>query len=683
MQCPRCQHENSAKAKFCEECASPLARTCSNCSTPLSPTAKFKTYYAQLRVDPLPPENAGALLGGEPALQPLTRLLIDRTDGNPFFLEESVRSLVETGTLAGERGAYRLLKAAEALQIPATAQVVLAARIDRLAPEDKRLLQTASIIGKDLPYRLLHAIADMEEPALRAGLARLQGAEFLYEIQLFPEPEYTFKHALTHEVTYGSVLQGRRRTLHARVVGAIEELYADRLVEQFERLAHHALRGEMREQAVPYLRQAGLKAAERSALREARAWFEEALSILRVLPESRPALEQAFEIRFELRLVLNQLGEIHLALGRLREAETLDDDRRGRVWAFMANSHALLGELDEALTFGNRALAIARGVGRLQIRILATALLEQVHFLRGEYGRTIEVAVDNVTVLPVNSVAKTVGGGAWLPVFDRFYLGMGLAELGRFAEAAEYAAEAIALAEPTNHSFTIALASGAAGVPHLLKGDWQKAHLCIERVIPALRSGSIALLLLHFVAASALILVQCGEASEAMNRVQEAQQILEYRRAGGSVGDLGLSYQWLGSACLLVGRLDSAESLAHQALECSPVQFGFAAHIQHLLGNIASHPPVRCRERGGLLSEGAGAGRASRHAPPHRPLPSRARQALPAHGQWRPSPRTPRHRDDDVPRNGHAVLAGAGRGGPGHLGGVYGVRSANRSLTLP
>jgi class 3 adenylate cyclase/tetratricopeptide (TPR) repeat protein len=558
-----------------------------------------KTYYAQLRVDPLPPENAGALLGsllgGDPALQSLTRLLIDRTDGNPFFLEESVRSLVETGTLAGERGAYRLLKPAEALQIPATAQVVLAARIDRLAAEDKRLLQTASIIGKDLPYRLLHAIADMEEPALRARLARLQGAEFLYEIQLFPEPEYTFKHALTHEVTYGSVLQDRRRTLHARVVGAIEELYADRLVEQFERLAHHALRGEMREQAVPYLRQAGLKAAERSALREARAWFEEALSILRVLPESRSALEQAFEIRFELRLVLNQLGEIHLALDRLREAETLaetlnDDDRRGRVWAFMANSHALLGELDEALTFGSRALAIARGVGRPQIRILATAMLEQVHYLRGEYGRAIELAVDNVTALPVNSVAKTIGGGAWLPVFDRFYLAMGLAELGRFAEAAEYAAEAIALAEPTNHSFTIALASGAAGVPHLLKGDWPKAHLCIEHVIPALRSGSIALLLLHFVAASALILVQCGEASEAMNRVQEAQQILEYRRAGGSVGDLGLSYQWLGSACLLAGRLDSAQSLAHQALECSPVQFGFAAHIQHLLGDIASHP---------------------------------------------------------------------------------------------
>jgi class 3 adenylate cyclase/tetratricopeptide (TPR) repeat protein len=558
-----------------------------------------KTYYAQLRVDPLPPENAGALLGsllgGDPALQPLTRLLINRTDGNPFFLEESVRGLVETGTLAGGRGAYRLLKPAETLQIPATAQVILAARIDRLSPEDKRLLQTASIIGKDLPYRLLHAIADPDESTLRAGLARLQGAEFLYEIQLFPEPEYTFKHALTHEVAYKSVLQDRRRTLHARVVGAIEELYADRLVEQIERLAHHALRGEIRERAVPYLRQAGLKAAERSALREARAWFEEALGILRVLPESRPTLEQAFEILIDLRPVLSYLGEILLLLERLREAETLaeklnDDDRRGRVCAFLTGSYALLGQLDEALESGTRALVSARRLGRLELRILATALLEQVHWLRGEYARAVELAVDNIAALPSNLVPMNSAGAAWLPVFDRFYLATSLAELGRFAEAAEHAAEAIALAEPTNHLFTIALAYGAAAVPHLLKGDWPKAHLLTERGIPALRSGSVALLLLPFVAASALILAQLGEASEAMNRVQEAQQLLEYRRAGGSVGDLGISYEWLGTACLLLGRLDAAQSLAHHALECSPVQFGFAAHVQHLLGDIATHP---------------------------------------------------------------------------------------------
>ena len=158
-----------------------------------------KTYYRQLRIDPLPPESAEellkALLGNDAGLQPLKRLLIERTEGNPFFLEESVRTLVETKVLTGERGAYRLAKASQALQIPATAQAILAARIDRLAPEDKRLLQAASVVGKDVPFALLQALVEGPEETLRGGLARLQAAEFLYEARLFPDLEYTFRHA--------------------------------------------------------------------------------------------------------------------------------------------------------------------------------------------------------------------------------------------------------------------------------------------------------------------------------------------------------------------------------------------------------------------------------------------------------------------------------------------------------
>ena len=154
-----------------------------------------------------------------------------------------MRTLVETGALVGERGAYRLTRPVETLQVPATVQTILAARIDRLPPEEKQLLQAASVIGKDVPYALLAAIAEQPDETLRRGLAHLQEAEFLYETQLFPDLEYTFKHALTHEVTYGSLLQDRRRKLHAQIVSAIERLYADRLSEQVERLAHHALRG--------------------------------------------------------------------------------------------------------------------------------------------------------------------------------------------------------------------------------------------------------------------------------------------------------------------------------------------------------------------------------------------------------------------------------------------------------
>jgi predicted ATPase len=208
-----------------------------------------KSYYLQLRIDPLPPESAAelltALLGEDRALDQLKRMLVERTEGNPFFLEESVQTLIETKVLIGSRGACHLAQPVEHIRVPATVQAVLAARIDRLTPTEKRLLQAAAVVGKDVPYPILAAIADEPEGVLRPSLAHLQATEFLYETSLYPEPEYTFKHALTHEVAYGSLLQERRCDLHARIVEAIEQLYPDRLGEHVERLAHHAIRGEL------------------------------------------------------------------------------------------------------------------------------------------------------------------------------------------------------------------------------------------------------------------------------------------------------------------------------------------------------------------------------------------------------------------------------------------------------
>src|SRR5262245_61667331 len=205
-----------------------------------------KTYYTQVRLDPLPPESAeellNALLGSDPSVEPLKGLLSGRTGRNPLFIEESVRTLVETHVLLDERGAYRVSQPVDTIHVPATVQAILAARIDRLPPEDKRLLETAAVIGKDVPFTLLLAIASESEEGLRQRLANLQTAEFLYEARLFPDLEYTFKHALTHEVAYGSLLHERRRDLHARLVEAIETLHRDRLSEQVERLAQHALR---------------------------------------------------------------------------------------------------------------------------------------------------------------------------------------------------------------------------------------------------------------------------------------------------------------------------------------------------------------------------------------------------------------------------------------------------------
>src|SRR5439155_16379882 len=189
------------------------------------------THYSQIRLDALSTEIAGelldALLGEDPGLAPLKELLVDR--GNPFVLEETVRTLVETQALEGPRGRYRLTQPVQTIQVPSTVQAILAARIDRLASEDKRLLQVASVVGKDVAFVLLQAIAELPDEALRRGLESVQAAEFLHETGLYPDLAYTFKHALTHEVTYGTLLQDRRETLHARTAGGIERLYPERV----------------------------------------------------------------------------------------------------------------------------------------------------------------------------------------------------------------------------------------------------------------------------------------------------------------------------------------------------------------------------------------------------------------------------------------------------------------------
>jgi len=357
----------------------------------------------------------------------------------------------------------------------------------------------------------------------------------------------------------------------------------------------------LREKALRYLREAGVKAAARSALQDARGRFEQALGVLEALPEGQSTLEEGFEIHLELRSVLNLLGEVRPSLEYLRKAEALaerldDDRRRGRVCAVMTNVHAILGELDEALVTGSRALESAGRLGDLRLRILTTSYLVQVHYLRGEYERVVELATDNLAALPAEWADENLGGGAALPsVYDRCWLAQSLAQLDRFAEAAEFEAEALRLAEPTHHAFNVGRAYLAAGMIHLLKGDWCSL---IERGIAVLRSGNVVLLLPVLVASSAWVLAQIGETSEALDRLQEGEQLLGRAAARGAVVHEGWDYHSLGRTCLRLGRLDEARRLGERAFESSPSQVGFVAHALHLLGDIAIHPDRFDAERG-------------------------------------------------------------------------------------
>ena len=558
-----------------------------------------KVNYTRISLDSLPPESVDelldSLLGDDPSLKPLKHLLVETTARNPLFIEENVRALVETQSLAGERGAYRLAQPVATILVPATLQAILAARIDRLPADEKLMLETAAVIGKDVPFALLQTVVDDNEATLRQRLNELQVAEFLHETHRSLDLEYTFKHAVTHEVAYNSVLPERRRVLHARIAEAIEQLHAGRLMEHVERLAHHTLKGEVWEKAVHYLRQAGNKAAARSALPEAQGWFEQALGVLAALPGNRFTLEQAFDIRLELRAVLGPLGEPGLIRERLREAEALaerlnDDRRRGRVCASLTNVHALLGALDEGLVTGTRALEVAGRLGDLPLRILTTTFLEQVHYFRGEYERVVELATDNLAAVPADRLDEQFGPDAPASFYDRYWLVRGLFELGRFAEAAQHAAEALRLAEPTHRAYIVGRAQLNAGWLHLHRGDWAKARPMVEHATAAFRTGNIVLDLPNAVASAAWALAQVGEASEALSRLLEGEQLAVRHLARGYLGIVGWTYQVLGRAALLLGRLDEARRLGDRAVESCRRQPGFAAHALHLLGDIATHP---------------------------------------------------------------------------------------------
>jgi tetratricopeptide (TPR) repeat protein len=554
-----------------------------------------KTYYSQLRLDPLPPASAEellqTLLGDGASLRPLKQLFIARTEGNPFFLEESVRTLVETQVLVGERGHYRLAQALPSLQVPATVQIVLAARIDRLAAEEKRLLQTAAVIGTEVPFPLLQAIAEAPEEALRVDLARLQAAEFLYETSLFPELEYTFKHALTHEVAYGSLLKERRLALHARIVEASEGLYADHLAEQVERLAHHAFLGEVWDKALLYCRQAGAKAFARSANREAVACFERALGALQHLPESRELGEQAIEICFDLRNALSPLAELGRILHHLREAEirakALDDQHRlGWASAYMSNAFLVTGDQERAIESSQRALAVARGDFALQVT--AHYNLGQAYYILGDYPRAIEFLSANMVVLEGELTRERLGMAGLLSVLSRAWLVAALAEVGAFAEGITRAEEGVRIAEAVDHPFSLIRAYSGVAALYLRKGDFSKAIPVLERLLELCQMWQQPLWLPHTAAALGHVYALGERVAEALPLLEQA---VEQAAAMGLMAHQSLRVAWLSEAYLLAGRADDASTIGFRAMKLSRQhkERGYEAHALRLLAEIAAN----------------------------------------------------------------------------------------------
>jgi class 3 adenylate cyclase/tetratricopeptide (TPR) repeat protein len=559
-----------------------------------------RTYYTQLTVEPLAAGGVetmlDALLGHAPELGSIRRMLAARTDGNPFFLEESVRSFQETGVLGGERGAYRLRATSDVPPLPDTVQSVLAARIDRLAPGDKRVLQAASAVGKDVPRALLTAVIDTAEADLEASLVRLQAREFLYERRLFPDVEYTFKHALTLDVAYGSLIRERRRGLHARIVAALEQRDPEDTRRQLDRLAHHAMRAELWDKALVYCRQAGANAFARSAHRTAVAYFEQTLEALGHLPSSRATLELGIDVRLELRYALSPLGEYRRLLETLSEAqqlaERLGDQRRlATVTSFLCNYFSLRFDFARAVEHGERALAIATALDDAGIAAVTNAHLALAHFMAGQYERAVGAGL-RVTALRGPLERERFGMVMPVAVYGRGIATWALAELGDFAAGEKTAREALAIADAVEHPHGVIFACIALGTVHLRQGQLAQAIAVLERAYTLWQTVDLPAVLLEFAGQLASAYAQAGRPNDAEELLQRAlAQALALRHRYGNV----LRSGGMAEALLAGGRVEEALPLAQLYVELAgSVQArGVHAWALHLLGEILArrHPP--------------------------------------------------------------------------------------------
>ncbi len=555
-----------------------------------------KTFYTQLRLDPLPPTSAEELLqvlvGEAASLAPRKRLLIERTAGNPFFLVESVRTLVEIQALVGERGSYRLAQSLPTIQVPATVQAVLAARIDRLPSEEKRLLQTAAVIGTEVLFPLLQAITELSEESLHRGLAHLQAAEFLYETRLFPEREYTFKHALTHEVAYGGLLQERRRMLHARIVETIEVLSADGLAEQAEHLAYHALRGEVWDKALAYCRQAGEKAMARSAYREAVGYFEQALSALSHLPETHDTREQAVDLRLALRSALLPSSDSRRMLALLREAEALaaaldDPYRLGRVSRFLAVHFHLIGAHHQAIASCQHALILATASGDVVLQALANLNLGVAYHAQGDYRQAI--GCFGQTVASFDRAQHHERFAQLIPpaVHSRVWLAVCHAEMGTFAEGSALGDEGLRIAETVAHPGSLMVASWGVGLLAFRQGSLPGALPLLERAVGLCQEVDLSVFFPRIAPALGAAYTLSGRVADAVLLLTQA---LEQTITTEMVGDQAFCLLSLGEAQMLAGRLEEAHALAESALALARAhqERGHEAYALRLLGAIAA-----------------------------------------------------------------------------------------------
>jgi class 3 adenylate cyclase/tetratricopeptide (TPR) repeat protein len=554
-----------------------------------------KTYYSQLRIDPLAPPNAEALLqallGNDPSLHALRQIVIERTEGNPFFIEETVRMLAEERVLAGMRGAYTFAGGMLDVQVPGTVQAVLASRIDRLPDPDKRLLQSAALIGKDVPLSLLRAITESSDAELRMSLARLQAAEYLYEARMFPDLEYTFRHGLTHEVAYASLLLERRRELHARALTAMEELYANRLTDHVDSLARHALGGERWDKAVDYLRGSGARAYRRGTLRKALDRYEQALVLLPRLAATDDNVRRGIDVRIDLHPPLFSLGQIPRLTQLHEEAAQLahqlaDEPRLGRVLARLGLYAFADADYMRGIDYAQQALDIADRTEDVELRLVTLYLLGINHGGLGNVARVIEL-LGQIVDGPHVELAKRITGLSASPyVLACVWMASSWTWFGDFSRAGSYAERAVRAADESDHPYAQAIAYTWRVIPMAYRGEFVAALPLCEVAVALCEKKELLGWLPFAYSLWGWVLSWTGRPTEGVPFIERAITLFE---TVGIKAFLALRYVEWAEGLLLADNIPEARRAATRAVELAVTHRERAseAWARCLLGDIA------------------------------------------------------------------------------------------------
>jgi len=517
-------------------------------------------------------------LVGKQIPEPLAELIAERAEGNPFFLEELLRTVWDG-------------RAEPPGEVPATVQDVLTARLMRLEPQDRRVLTAAAVVGREFAVPLVQALLGISGPELSASLDRLQAAEFLLARSDPDAGRQRFKHALTQEVAYGVIPPADRREFHRRAVAEMERLYVERIADHVERLGDHAFEGELWDKAVVYLRRAGVNAALRSAGREAAARFERAKQALDRLPPTRSNQERAMQLRLTLRNPLFLLADFGHALEVLGEVVTLADAlgapaQAGMACAYMANAHFMLGNLDDGMRLAEQARINGAARGDAPLLAITCCHLGQLLYAKGDYAASVAMMENCLEHLESAPSRRGSNMARVYSVVARCFNAFSLAAQGRFRDAEASAERCLGLADATDTPFLRALAAWAMGNAQLGRGPTAEGARKLEE---AYRYCEHAELL----AIRPWIATDLACARRLDGRGEEALALLggaiEEAAAHGLLSQHSLRYAYLSEAQLAAGREEEAEASATRAvaLAVEHGESGFRVDALRALARVA------------------------------------------------------------------------------------------------